>query len=77
MVPFPERLKAARIAKGFKQREAAEYLQITTRSYQQYEGGVRRPSFEALAALAVYLNVTADYLLGLSDTPQSTQGDGL
>lgn len=70
MVPFAERLKAARVTKGIKQREAAEYLQITTRSYQQYEGGVRRPSFEALAALAVYLDVTTDYLLGLSDTPQ-------
>lgn len=77
MVPFAERLKAARTAKGLKQREAAEYLQITVRSYQQYEGGVRRPSFEALAALAVYLDVTTDYLLGLSDTPQPTQGGSL
>lgn len=77
MVPFAERLKAARKAKGFKQREAADYLQITPRSYQQYEGGVRRPSFESLAALAVYLDVTTDYLLGLSDTPQPTQGGNL
>lgn len=76
MVPFAERLKAARIEKGLKQREVAEYLQITVRSYQQYEGGVRRPNFEALAALAIYLDVTTDYLLGLSDTPNQ-RGDSI
>lgn len=68
MVPFAERLKSARKNKGFMQREVAEYLQITPRSYQQYEGGVRRPNYEGLVALAIYLDVTTDYLLGLSDT---------
>lgn len=70
MVPFAERLKAARKKKGLKQREVAEYLQMTPRAYQHYEGGGRRPDYEALVALAVYLDVTTDYLLGLSDTPR-------
>ena len=70
MVPFAERLKAARKKRGVKQREVAEYLQITPRSYQQYEGGVRRPNYETLVTLAIYLDVSTDYLLGLSDAPR-------
>ena len=60
MVPFPERLKEARKRKKLKQREVAEYLQITPHSYQQYEGGDRRPNFEILVALADLLGVSTD-----------------
>lgn len=67
MVPFPERLKEARKRRNLKQREVAEHLQITPHSYQQYEGGDRRPNFETLVALAALLGVSADYLLGLTD----------
>ena len=70
MVPFAERLKKARKGKNLKQREVAEHLQMTAHSYQQYEGGVRRPNYETLVTLAIYLDVTTDYLLGLSDTPK-------
>ena len=67
MVPFPERLKEARKRRNLKQRELAEHLQITPHSYQQYEGGDRRPNFETLVALADLLEVSADYLLGRTD----------
>jgi transcriptional regulator with XRE-family HTH domain len=67
MVPFTERLKKARKRKGLKQREVAEYLQIGLRSYQNYEGGQRRPDYETLVALADYFAVTTDYLLGRTD----------
>lgn len=67
MVPFAERLKEARKRKDLKQREVAEHLQITPHSYQQYEGGTRRPNYEVLVALADYLDVSADYLLGRID----------
>lgn len=69
MIPFPERLKEARKRRNLKQREVAEHLQITPHSYQQYEGGDRRPNFETLVALADLLGVSADYLLGRVDTP--------
>lgn len=71
MSPFAERLKKARKQKNLKQREVAEHLQMTQHSYQQYESGVRRPNFETLVALAAYLDVTTDYLLG---TDQYTPG---
>lgn len=70
MIPFAERLKEARNQKGLKQREVAAHLQISTHSYQNYEIGERRPNLETLAALAIYLDVTTDYLLGLTDTPK-------
>lgn len=67
MVPFPMRLKEARKRKNLRQKEMAEYLGITPRSFQQYEGGKRRPDYETLVAIAGYLDVTTDYLLGRTD----------
>lgn len=64
MLPFAERLKEARNLKHVKQREMAEYLQIGLRSYQNYEGGQREPDFKTLVALADFLDVSTDYLLG-------------
>lgn len=69
MVPFTERLKKARKKAGLKQREVAEHLQIGVRSYQNYEGNQRRPDYETLVAIADYLDVTTDYLLGRTDEP--------
>lgn len=69
MVPFAERLQKARLQKKFTQKEVAEYLKMTERSYQHYEGGTRRPNYEILVAIADYLGVTTDYLLGRTDEP--------
>lgn len=69
MIPFPVRLKEARKRKGLMQKEMAEYLGITPRSFQQYEGGKRRPDYETLVAIADHLGVTLDYLFGRTDEP--------
>lgn len=69
MVPFTERLGEARKQKGLKQREMAKHLKIGVRSYQNYEGGQRRPDYETLVAIADLLDVTTDYLLGRTDAP--------
>ncbi len=70
MVPFSNRLKEARNQKMLKQKEMAQHLGIAIRSYQQYEGGQRRPDYEALVALADFLEVTTDYLLGRTEEPR-------
>lgn len=67
MSQFPSRLKEIRIAKGKKQREAAEYLGIKVRSYQAYEGGDREPDIDGLIALADFFDVSLDYLTGRTD----------
>lgn len=68
MIKFSERIRELRQEKGIKQREMADILGIKLRSYQNYEGGDRRPDYEGLVALADYFGVTTDYLLGRSDS---------
>ena len=69
MVPFSIRLQEARKRKKLRQTDMAEHFKITNRTYQNYEGGQRRPDYEMLVALADYLEVTTDYLLGRTDQP--------
>ena len=69
MVPFSKRLQEARKRKKLRQTDVAEHFQIAYRTYQNYDGGQRRPDFELLVALADYLDVTTDYLLGRTDEP--------
>ena len=52
-----------------KQREIAKLLYITQNSYSAYERGVRALSLELAVKLAVYYNVSLDYLVGLTDIP--------
>ncbi len=68
MIKFSERIRELRQEKGIKQREMADILGVKLRSYQNYEGGDRRPDYEGLVALADYFGVTTDYLLGRSDS---------
>jgi len=61
---FPARLKAIRRQRGKTQRELAEYLGMKIRSYQFYEGGEREPPIDKLIAIADYLDVSIDELVG-------------
>ena len=65
---FPRRLKAARKAKGCSQAALAERinLQRSSVSKMEAEANPNLPSVEILVALAHELEVSADYLLGLS-----------
>lgn len=69
MENFSERLKKIRKAKGLTQKEAAQALNITERSYQSWEGGKNKPGYDAIVALCDLLEVSADYLLGRTDQP--------
>lgn len=44
-------------------------MNVTVRGYQYYEDGTHEPSYDKLVILAKYLNVSADYLLGMKDEP--------
>ena len=65
---FAERLKIARGGKGFTQQAVADCIGIKLAAYQHYEYNVRKPSFEVLVKLCLLLDVSSDWLLGLSDT---------
>lgn len=65
---FGEILRALREERNISQKDMADHLQISRQAYNYYELGKREPSYEALRNLARYFGVTADYLLGLSDS---------
>lgn len=64
---FKDRLRTARISRGFTAQSLADQLNIGLRNYQKYESGDARPTFEGLVILADILNVPTDYLLGRDD----------
>lgn len=63
------RLKKLRKERGNTQKEVAEFVEITERSYQSLESNEYEfnPSAKTLIGLSKYFNVTVDYLLGLSE----------
>lgn len=63
------RLRDLRIAKEVSQSDVARYLGIERASYSAYESGASRP-VRYMDKLALYFNVSTDYLLCLSDNPQ-------
>ena len=59
------RLKQLRVSFGLSQYTLAEALHISRPSIRNWELGFGIPTTEALVELAIYFNVTTDYLLGL------------
>jgi transcriptional regulator with XRE-family HTH domain len=64
---FPERLKQLRLSLSLTQKQLAEEVGASERGIQNYEMGVRLVDTRTLVKLRNYFNVSADYLLGLSD----------
>lgn len=64
---FNKRLRHMRIVRNFTQPYVADSIGTTLRNYQKYEQGKARPPYETLVKLATILNVSTDYLLGLTD----------
>ena len=62
-----ERLKELRIERGLKLKEVAEYMNVTIRAISRYEDGTREPSVEMIVKFCKLYNVSADYLLVLTD----------
>jgi len=69
MVMRIERLKAARVKSGHTQESLAELLETDKRAISRWESGTFTPNTETLIRIAQILNVSSDYLLGLSDDP--------
>lgn len=66
-IKFSERLRFVRKARGLTQQSAANAFGISLRGYCRWEAGEREPSLTVFARIAKTLNVSADYLLGLTD----------
>lgn len=69
---FGERLKEEMAKRGLTQRETAAGAGTTEATLSRYLGGERKPEgLAVLRGLAAFLNVSSDYLLGLTDNPYS------
>ena len=64
---FAERLREIREERGVFQRQLAEALGSTHVCISNWEAGPRNPSLDDIIAIAMFFNVTTDYLLGLTD----------
>lgn len=62
-----ERLKKAMKERGFTQVRLADEALLTQRTISNYITGRRGRYFEVLKGICMVLNVSADYLLGLTD----------
>lgn len=67
---FGESLKRFRLSFGLKQKEIADALHMKPPLYQRYESGITTPSVDFIYKIVNRYDVTADYLLGLSDEPR-------
>lgn len=64
---FPKRLTEVRKEKNKTQDEMAIELDISRPAYTQYETGVNFPKLENLVKISEILNISIDYLVGISN----------
>ncbi len=64
-----KRIYELRIAHGWNQVQLAEKLSITKQTVSNWENENIQPSIEMLVRIAKLFRVSADYLLGLEETP--------
>ena len=62
-------LRAIREDRDIKQKDIANFLNVSQNTYSQYETGVISFTAEVLVKLADYYGVTVDYLLDRTNNP--------
>ena len=60
-----ERIKELRLERGLSPKELADKIGVATNTISQYESGKSKTSITVLANLAIALDTTTDFLLGL------------
>lgn len=61
---FNENLKNLRLNSDFMQKEIAQTLNVSIRTFQGWESGRTEPNIEKLIQIADLFNVTLDFLVG-------------
>ena len=73
---FATRLRQAREIRGLDQGALSERAQVSATTLSHFESGRREPSLANLRRLVKALDVSADYLLGLSSQPRGVVVSG-
>ena len=75
-VSIGPRLRFARMNAGFTQQELAARAGITSQNYSKYERGETFPQPKVLVRLCEVLDVSSDFLYGISDSMESPEPAG-
>lgn len=67
------KLKEARKDMKLSQEEVAEKLNTARSNISKYENNILEPNLQTLKCFCEIYNISADYLLGLSNIKQSAQ----
>ena len=71
MVTWGERLRQLRTEENLRQKDLANELNVNERTIQYYEANKHEPNMKLIRYACKRFNVSADYLLGLSDERKS------
>lgn len=63
---YTERLLLAREKRGMSQKELSEIIGLKQQQYARYEKGINIMPITHLKKICIALNISADYILGLS-----------
>ncbi len=66
---YYERIKGLREDRDIKQIEIAKLLGTDQSYYSKYERGIHPMTAIQIKKIALYFNVSADYILGITDIP--------
>ena len=67
---YAQRIRDLREDKDLKQKEVALILKTNQKVYSRYETQENEMPIRHLITLCRYYNVSADYILGFTDTPK-------
>ena len=69
-VNYYQRLRDIREDNDYKQETIAKILQIEQTQYSRYERGAQKMGIDKYIKLAIFYNISLDYLCGLTSTPR-------
>ena len=69
-IVFSTRLKELRISRNLTLQQLGESIGCTKAAMGNLENSNKQPSLQMAAALADYFDVSLDYLVGRSDSPE-------
>ena len=64
------RLREIREAAGLSQKKMAAIFNCSQQVYSNYELGQRGIPLELLASIVEYFDISADYIIGITDNPK-------
>lgn len=75
MSTLGDRIKKLRDRENIQQNDFAKKIGVSNVVLSRYESGERKPDYDTLDKIADYFQVSTDYLLGRTDSPNYEQND--